>query len=760
VALLQVSQGAASQVALNSTDEETVEQCPRPLIRGGKDWCSHEGSTYREMDCDGDSIPDPYCVDIYGRSGFIASSQSCKRTWPTGQCQGQPCIRPKRWCTHSRSTYALVDCDGDGIKDPFCEDTQKRTGFLSSAQSCKSTWPSGPCQAPNPPDATAAPTTQAPKLPAPTMPTPKLPAPTLAPSGAPGTFAADRPKSCCSLQPSIRMMWSEFSKTQSFIRNNSQHIPIVVPCGTEVLMDEDATGLSGLQVHGTLDFQDGVDILLKTSYVFVCGRFSIGSPSRAHQSKVEIILDTADSREMSWMGPRGQKNFGKGPFVTYGGFLYIRGSKCGSAVWARLQETVHPSADPEAQYDLKLRGAAVAWKPGDKLLIAPSGREASQHDSVVVVNNTNGSVRVKGPVSHTHLGGPAGTVATEVLTLSHNVIIRGADGCSPTCGHFMLAHTNHGHICGAAFTNLGQTATEGRYPLHIHLAGSSPGLVVKDNSLSFNHNRGVVLHGVSEMLVESNVCFKTRGHCFMTEDAVEQYNRIFRNWGFVDRGQSFGCKHSHDSTFKCPHRSDNNPQAFWISNPRNYFDGNIGISSWSFAFFTEARHVTGLTRRNYPAEWKKIGSNGRIKGSVPFLQFTNNEAHSSKGGVGNYPRHWFGRECIVYENFTAWRTHQAMAGHGGCWTLKGARLYNNYNGIRAFTSPINLEKCQISSNNQTVFNRGKRYPSCPAVIRFATRTSFSWLKKMVRADNYTKQWVRDHGKYEWEQLGGFMGPFE
>merc|ERR1719282_1589151 len=208
----------------------------------------------------------------------------------------------------------------------------------------------------------------------------------------------------------------------------------------------------------------------------------------------------------------------------------------------------------------------------------------------------------------------------------------------------------------------------------------------------------------------------------MTEDAVEQYNRIFRNWGFVDQGQHFGCSHSHDSTFKCPHRSDNRPQAFWISNPMNYFDGNVGISSHSFAFFTEA--------------------------------------HSSSGGVGNYPRHWFGKKCIVYENFTAWRTHQAVSGHGGCWTLKGARLYKNYNGIRAFTSPFNLEKCQISLNHQTIYNRWKYYPSCPAVIRFVTRTKFSWLQKMIRADDYTKQWVREHGEYEWEKLGGFMSPFE
>merc|ERR1719437_37983 len=140
-------------------------------------------------------------------------------------------------------------------------------------------------------------------------------------------------------------------------------------------------------------------------------------------------------------------------------------------------------------------------------------------------------------------------------------------------------------------------------------------------------------------------------------------------------------------TFTCASRSDHSPNAFWISNPFNIFDGNVGIAEGG-AFFTETRHVMGLTRRKFKPEAMKVGRNGKIKGSVPFLEFRNNVAHSSGTGLGNYPRFNWGvvnGHTSRYEQFTAWRCGLGMAVHNGHGKalINGATLFENHAGFSA-----------------------------------------------------------------------------
>lgn len=318
----------------------------------------------------------------------------------------------------------------------------------------------------------------------------------------------------------------------------------------------------------------------------------------------------------------------------------------------------------------------------------------------------------------------------------------------------MIAHTERGFVCGVELTNLGRTAVEGRYPLHVHLPGTAPELVAKDNALHHNHNRGMVMHGVHNMTVESNLCFRTNGHCFMTEDAVEQYNLIKNNVGVLPGPLDFGCSASHaskDPNFTCPQRSEQGGgNAFWLSNPNNFYDGNVGIARGG-AFFLETRHVVGVTRRLFPKEAFKIGHNGGIKGRVPLGQFTNNVAHSSGMGVGNYPRVYFppgGRNA--YENFTAWRCGMGVNVHNsrsnGYFPVIGARLIQNDAGARigsTTSGAIALSKSQISAFPGNA-------ESVPLIAKWFGFTKEEYLQQGFRIDNYTKKWVRCHGNYSGE----------
>jgi len=713
------------------------------------------------------------------------------------------------------------------------------------------------------------------------------------------------------------MSWSAFKLQAEVVGNMSQGQPVVVPCGHEVTMDE-SVEVKGLQVLGSLTFQDGVDIDILTDYVFVCGRFSIGSPERRHESKVNITLRKGQTSEFTWhQGPHGVKNFGVAPFVTYGGSLYIRGAQCDRTAWTRLQQTVIPTSDAtsniargkpatqssyqrrrthkwsdkrgtdgnthwkwgsvltdmetnpswsvttglehvekvvvvhakrsskalsqarvlvsdeacqrgvlcsghacphkrsfrkgrsfaeefdcegavgsrihlqlegkaklwfgemevyrskmEDSYSLKLpASASVAWQRGDRLVLAPSGRSSREYDHDLFVTDIAGDVvQARGRLQHAHAGCDTTSAecwrAAEVASLERNVKILGQEGCeaSNSCGHFMLAHTNTGYICGAQFQRLGQKLVEGRYPLHIHMAGDAPELVVKNNVLAWNQQRGLVLHGVNQMLAESNVIYRSNGHLVMLEDAIEMNNRIRNNLAMHPLSLRFSCGHSHDNTFLCPARSDHSPNAFWISNPHNTYEGNVGIADGA-AFFMETRHVFGLTRRKYPAEIRRAGlGSGKVKGRVMLLNFSHNLAHSSGLGMGNYPR--TGNPdgtSMYYDHFTCWSCGNGQAARGARFIFNNSRLFDCGNALVSglVSDKIRVYNSQLTGDNRTNYmSRGRRIVSAPMVIKKVGLTYRSKLPGDFWIDEATKAWTLAHGGYKWEalrRLGGGIG---
>jgi len=722
----------------------------------------------------------------------------------------------------------------------------------------------------------------------------------------PATFESARPGTCCTQSPSHTVLWTDFESSVQATGNQSKGLPLVVPCGTKVVVDKSPNHeLHGLQVLGDLTFQDGEDVTISTAFVFVCGNFSIGSPTQSHESKVEIVL--TGSTEVTWKMQNGMlMNFGRTGFITYGGFTHIRGKACGATSWTRLASPLSTDAaagagtepnglatNEEASQSslghhrytaskavdgvrhwkwsamltrreanpwwqvripavssgvgvvkiwprrgryfdghddgaivgvtdipcagdglcggtlcgriaeeistppyvvncggatgsyvyvqlpgqhrelgmeevevfptpvgttraLEVRGTSkpMSWGPGDKLVITSSSWNPLETEDVTLESVEGSRVNFVGSIAHHHDGCSSCVVAAEVASMSRNIVIRGEEGCAPTCGHFQMAHTHTGFVCGAEFTNLGQKVTEGRYPLHIHMPGEAETLTVKDNALHHNHNRGIVLHGVHRMLVESNLCYKTNGHCFMLEDGVEQYNRIIENLGILPSPQHFGCSHSHDMSFTCAHRSDHSPNAFWISNPLNHFEGNVGIAEQG-AIFTETRHVMGLTRREFRAEAMKVGREGKIKGNVPFLVFKNNVAHSSELGLGNYPRFNWGQingHTTKYEQYTAWRCGLGVQVHGSLAVplVDGATLFENHAGFSASTTETRVH----TTNSRIKARDSHSWPVIMKKVGFTREADI--LQIFADTDNYTRNWVRCYGAFSEAKLSGIF----
>lgn len=397
----------------------------------------------------------------------------------------------------------------------------------------------------------------------------------------------------------------------------------------------------------------------------------------------------------------------------------------------------------------------LVWRQGDTLVLTSTDTDPHQTEEVTLESVDAALVQFSGSLAHRHEGCDPSEdsdciIRGEVASLNRNIVIRGEAGCEdpvanglgkPMCGHFKVAHTNHGFICGAEFTNLGQHTTEGRYPLHIHMAGDAPALTVKDNAVHHNHNRGIVLHGVHGMTVESNFCYITNGHCFMTEDGVEQHNRIAFNLGVLPRNVHWGCSSSHDNTFTCAARSDHSANAFWLSNPNNEVVGNIGVAS-DIAFRIETRHVMGATRRDFPLEASRVGRDGKLKGSVEMGYFHGNIAHSSGSGFFNYPLLNLPNGAERgYDGIVAWRNRCGISVHnsGQPLLIKGARLVENFVGIRAGTgrARIALSESQVVAggiSSLPFVMKGWSYPS-------RVRACFPSI------DRYTRTWITCNGGF-------------
>ena len=89
--------------------------------------------------------------------------------------------------------------------------------------------------------------------------------------------------------------------------------------------------------------------------------------------------------------------------------------------------------------------------------------------------------------------------------------------------------------------------------------------------------RCIVVHGTSNMTIDSNVAFQTAGHCFIVEEGSEVGNTFVRNLGIAQRPVTTVIPPSVPGKFDL--HTDNQPSTFWLSNPFNNLIGNVAAGS-------------------------------------------------------------------------------------------------------------------------------------------------------------------------------------
>jgi hypothetical protein len=390
---------------------------------------------------------------------------------------------------------------------------------------------------------------------------------------------------------------------------------VVIPAGKTVLLDTATSALRGLTIEGSLLAAD-TDVAITTDVLMVRGgRLAIGTANEPYTRRATITLTGTSTADAAAAAGFGAKVLG-----VAGGVLELHGTP-GIQSWTRLA-----GGDVAAGARRITLDSAAGWRVGDRLVIATSSPEMSEHDLAEIAAVSGNTIDLKEPLKHRHFGSVRQVgdrsidVRAEVGLLNRNIVVQG-DAASEALkigGHAMFMAGDAGatvQIAGVEFARMGQHDQLGRYPLHFHLmAAGCKSCYLRDSSVRDSVQRGIVVHGTQGVTVSGNVVFNTVGHNIVVEDEAATGNLIERNLALVNRQPS--PLHT-QSTLAM--QEDRMPSNYWFKAGLNTVSNNSAAGS----FFNGFNYV-GID-----------GGEDDSRIGVP-IDFRNNTAHAAMGreGVG------------------------------------------------------------------------------------------------------------------------------
>ena len=383
-----------------------------------------------------------------------------------------------------------------------------------------------------------------------------------------------------------------------------QNVPIVgadvvIPKGTDILLDVSPPALTSLRIEGTLTADD-TDLEITAGNILVYGTLRVGSEQAPFLRRMVFTLTGDDP---------GGDIATKMIAVYGGGLLDLHGEP--RTAWTRLAATANAGT---AQL---LLDASTTWRVGDRVVIASTSFSAAEAEVGRVTAINGSSVTLAEPLRYTHWGnvqtiaGSAVDERAEVGLLSRNIVVRGDDRSDGTgYGAHIMMMGGDTRIEGVELTRVGQRGKLARYPIHWHMMGDAPGQYARSNSIWNSFSRCVTVHGTNDVTVANNVCYDHAGHGYFLEDGIEARNTFSDNLGVLTRVPPEG---------KRLLATDATPATFWITNPDNTWNGNVAAGSEGHGFwFALPEHPTGLSTTN--AVWPQ---------HVPLREFSSNVAHSN-----------------------------------------------------------------------------------------------------------------------------------
>jgi len=204
--------------------------------------------------------------------------------------------------------------------------------------------------------------------------------------------------------------------------------------------------------------------------------------------------------------------------------------------------------------------------------------------------------------------------ATEVALLSRNIVFNGGNGAHMT---ILKTPDQTQVIQGIEFIGFGEESVHQSYPIYFDSCNDSPNSIVSRNTIRKSNQRCVVLDETNDVLVEENVAFGNKGHCFVVETGTEKGNIFKANLGaFCQKAETILSTSDYRGK-----ETDDAPAMFWIGAPSNHWIGNIASGSEGSGFWIGPKmsHLESVQRTSF------IES----PHSMPLSEFTDNAAHST-----------------------------------------------------------------------------------------------------------------------------------
>jgi G8 domain len=458
---------------------------------------------------------------------------------------------------------------------------------------------------------------------------------------------------------------------------------VVIPQGRRIVLDTNPPRLASLTVNGVLSFGPR-DLALTTGWIMVHGMLEIGTEEVPYPYRATITLDGPLDDNVMGMGARaiGAMN---------GGRIEIHGTRRADVDWAVLARTARPGDTSLGLALVEPRKTVLGWRPGDLLVVAPSGADPFEAEPVTVTAVTGTEVSFTPPLRYTHMG-ELQTIAgrlvderAEVGLLTRNVVIQGAaDGHARRLGgHIMIMAGGIGRIEGAELRFMGQTGRLGRYPIHWHLAGAAPIDYARFTSVWNSFHRGLVLHGTTGVEVRGNVAANVWSHTFVVgEDGTETGNTVEDNLGVLTRrlpDAAFVLKRRGEPGSDGPGAQDEwRPATFWVNNANNRVRGNRaagGVDAIGFFYDDDhGRAAAGdLTRTDFAAN---------VAHSYLTTTGTDDPDPAAASGIGLLVRMAKRGESASFAELTAYRNTVAGAWlEGDDEALRDSVVAGNGSGV-------------------------------------------------------------------------------
>ena len=405
-----------------------------------------------------------------------------------------------------------------------------------------------------------------------------------------------------------------------------------ISSGIHVLYDIDAPALRSLDIdQGVMTFAP-MDLHLQSHFILLTngGRLQAGTLEQpfAHSLRVTLLGNRTHSEEAPVYGAKA--------IAIAGGHLEMHG--VAQVSWSRLAAHA-TSGSAELRVD-----DSTGWRAGQRLFVASTDFDFEQTEARVIRHVSGATVGLDAPLEYSHYGevqeygGRVLDERAEVGLLSRNIVIEGDQRSQrEEFGCQIMATAGRLRLSNVEVSNCGQRSSLARYPLHFHLFGNASSSYVKNCSIHNNFNRAVALHGVHSALIKDNVVHNTKGHAVFVEDAIETKNIVQGNLVASTRVAT-SLLHT-----------DQTPAAFWVTNPDNYFAGNVAAGSERYGFwFSLPGKPTG------PSAMSPLASD-MCPIHSPLGQFDDNKAHSCrKNGLHIYVewtalRDGYGKHCSLWK---------------------------------------------------------------------------------------------------------------